>query len=673
MTARPLGTFLRRLGRVLQSTEVSRLGDEQLLERFVGGRDEAAFEVLVCRHGPLVLGLCQRLLRDEQEAEDAFQATFLALACKAGSIARREALGSWLYKVAYRTALRGRARLRACGQPEEVAGPAPDPGGDELAALLDEEVSRLPAAYRAAVVLCYLQGQTHEAAARQLGCAPGTVARRLSWARQRLRERLARRGLDSAGVAAGGLGQLAPVVPSLTLVETTVAAARESAGGAVASALVEGAWRIMATNKMKLAVCVLLSAVLSGAGLMAWPAPQKPAGAGGQAAPPRVELVDNGTAVRLAQEEATRLGVRVGTARARPALSRRLELSGSLAFDPDRLARVQARFPGEVVEVGKLLRVGDQVKKGQVLAVVWSKDLGEKKSELIDALVKLRLDEEGDTELRNSFNLGMIPEANLRQSRLKVQDGRLVVARLRRTLQIWRVSADEIQAVEKEARRLADAKEKSPNVDRWCRVEVRAPFDGVIVEKNVAVGNIVDAGTELFKVADLTRLAVLVNVDEADVPTLRQLLSRHAPRPVPWQVRLTAAPEAAPLKSVGLERLDAARPNRLAVGHVDNAAGTLRAGQAVTATLHVPASASEVAVPASALVETGRASFVFVQPDPKKLVFVPRRVVVVRRGQDTAHVRASATPGQKQTLRPGERVVTAGALELHAALDDLRE
>jgi cobalt-zinc-cadmium efflux system membrane fusion protein len=665
MTTGALGTFLRRLGRALEATEVSGLGDELLLERFVRRRDEAAFEVLVCRHGPLVLGLCRRLLRDEQEAEDAFQATFLALACKARSIARRESLGSWLYKVAYRIALRLRRQPRLCGQPEEVAGPAHEATSDELTVVLDEEVSRLPAAYRAAVVLCYLQGHTHESAARLLGCAPGTIAWRLSWARQRLRDRLARRGLGSLS----GPGLLSQVVPSPSLVETTVAAALANAGSgtadAVASVFVEGVWRIMAMSKAKLAACVVLSGALFATALMAWPGPPK--------------LVAKGTAVRLHQEEATRLGVRVAEVRARPSLQRRLVLSGSLAFDPDRLRGVRSRFGGEVVEIGmsgeRPLRYGDRVKKGQVLAVVWSKDLGEKKCELIDALVKLHLAERNLQALKVLVEKGAAADAQYRKAKNQVSADLNAVARARRTLQVWRVEPQEIRDGEDEAKRIIGsqnraelAKRRDENASKLARVEVQAPFDGVIVEKNATKGDIVDTTTDLFKIADLTRLAVFINVHEADAPVLRQLLVRHAPRPVPWQVRLTADTEATPLKSAGLEHLDLLvdpkQRTQLAIGHVENAGGKLRAGQSVTATILVPASSGEVAVPASALVEVGGAWFVFVQPDPKKLVFSARRVVVVRRGHDTAHVRADG-------LRPGDRVVTAGAVELQAALDDL--
>jgi RNA polymerase sigma factor (sigma-70 family) len=181
------------------------VGDADLLERFLTGRDEAAFELLVWRHGPLVLGVCRRVLGDPHDAEDAFQATFFALAQKASTIDQRDSLSAWLYKVAYRIALRARAqraRRNGAEQPlgeHPVAQPGTDPADEvawrDLAPVLDREVTRLPEKYRLPFILCYFEGKTNEAAAAQLGCPRGTVLSRLARARERLRERLGRRGL----------------------------------------------------------------------------------------------------------------------------------------------------------------------------------------------------------------------------------------------------------------------------------------------------------------------------------------------------------------------------------------------------------------------------------------------------------------------------------------------
>jgi RNA polymerase sigma factor (sigma-70 family) len=175
--------------------------DGELLESFTARKDEEAFAELVRRHGPLVLGVCRKLLRHEQDAEDAFQATFLVLARRADSIYSAAVLPSWLYGVATRLAARIRAagsRRRAREGPlvdSATPGPQPDPEALEVAPVLHEEIGRLPEKYRAPIILCYLEGKTNEEAARLLDCPPGTVFSRLARARERLRKQLKRRGL----------------------------------------------------------------------------------------------------------------------------------------------------------------------------------------------------------------------------------------------------------------------------------------------------------------------------------------------------------------------------------------------------------------------------------------------------------------------------------------------
>src|SRR5262245_48577912 len=198
----------RYLRRMVSRPQGGELTDTQLLEQFVSRRDPAAFEVLVWRHGPKVLGVCRHVLRHEQDAEDAFQATFLVLVRKAGSIGRRQSVGGWLARVAYRVALRAKVladRRAAQAIPAaDVPAPArpPEVIWCDLRPVLDDELNRLPEKYRAPFILCYLDGKTNEEAARELGCPRGTVASRLAWARERLRARLTRRGL---ALSAGGL------------------------------------------------------------------------------------------------------------------------------------------------------------------------------------------------------------------------------------------------------------------------------------------------------------------------------------------------------------------------------------------------------------------------------------------------------------------------------------
>ena len=205
------------------------LSDRQLLHRFADGRDEASFAALVGRHGPMVMGVCRRIVGDAHEAEDAFQAAFLVLARKAGTIRVNDSLGGWLYTVARRIALRADASAARRGRsepPDErlVASDDPDRAERrELRAAIDEEVGRLPALYRSVVVLCDLEGLTHREAARRLRCPVGTVKGRLPRAREILRGRLARRGIGlSAGAVATGIGT--EVVSAGLLVETVSAA-----------------------------------------------------------------------------------------------------------------------------------------------------------------------------------------------------------------------------------------------------------------------------------------------------------------------------------------------------------------------------------------------------------------------------------------------------------------
>lgn len=276
MANESLRALIRHLHRVVDPAGLGCLSDGQLLERFRNGRDESAFEVLIWRHGPMVLSVCRRVLRDEQDAEDAFQATFLVLVRKAGSIAQLESVGSWLYKVAYRAALEARTRSSRWTEtvPHGAGPPAPE-GIDaavwrELRVLLDEEVDRLPVKYREPFVLCYLEGQTTDAAARTLKCPRGTVATRLAWARQRLRNRLAQRGVALSVAALTAALASRPATASPALFSSTLQTGLHAAEApAPVLSLTEGVLRTMFMSKMKTAAVVLLTlaAIVAGGGL----------------------------------------------------------------------------------------------------------------------------------------------------------------------------------------------------------------------------------------------------------------------------------------------------------------------------------------------------------------------------------------------------------------------
>ena len=274
------------------------ISDAVLLSRWRDQRDEAAFAALMARHGPMVLGLCRRLLGDVQEAEDVFQATFFVLARKAAKLRRPEALASFLYGIALRLARK--ARAAAARRPiapihpntPEPIDPRPRPldvlSGRELLALLDAEIARLPEVYRLPLLLCLLQGRTVEEAARQLGWSVGSVRGRLARGRERLRQRLTRRGLD---LSAGAVMLLAPArVP-----EKLLAASLRHLSGPVPVAISALAAGMMPALKLKIIglVLILVTAVGLGAGLSLrdTPEPQTPS-APSPAAPPPARAKD---------------------------------------------------------------------------------------------------------------------------------------------------------------------------------------------------------------------------------------------------------------------------------------------------------------------------------------------------------------------------------------------
>ena len=206
----------------------------------ISSRAEAAFAALVARHGPMVLGVCRRALADPGDVEDAFQATFLVLVRRAGSVRAGDSLGRWLYGVARRVAAKARARsqrarVRTTPSRRRADGPGIRADRIGLLAALDEEVSRLPEKYRAPVVLCHLEGLTHAEAAARLRWPVGTVSGRLSRARGLLKDRLVRRGLAPT---AGSLGLLLAAdgaraaVPEPLAAAAARAAVRASTGGA---------------------------------------------------------------------------------------------------------------------------------------------------------------------------------------------------------------------------------------------------------------------------------------------------------------------------------------------------------------------------------------------------------------------------------------------------------
>ncbi len=341
-------------------------GEGELLSRFASARDGDAFAGLLARHGPMVLGLCRRVLGDAHDAEDAFQATFLALAQKAASIRRPESLAAWLHSTALRLALKARqaaARQQARpvrATPRPSCSPLDELSARELLAVLDEELQRLPEIYQLPLILCCTEGLSQEEAARRLGWSRGSVKGRLERGRARLRERLGRRGLAPAALAVPLLltgGAAASVPPALS--GTTLAAATTGRGASPAAvALARGLTGSASLARLRAACVALLmaGALGSGAGLLAVGSPDRPAAVSPPAhkeRPPRVDLhgdpLPDGAVLRL------------GTLRLRA-------VGAKLAFSPDGTSVVGVRGDKYVstwdAATGKRLRTHELATSG---------------------------------------------------------------------------------------------------------------------------------------------------------------------------------------------------------------------------------------------------------------------------------------------------------------------
>lgn len=380
----------------------------------------------------------------------------------------------------------------------------------------------------------------------------------------------------------------------------------------------------------------------------------------------------------------------------KPTRKRKLELRGQLDLDPDSLVHIHARFPGQIVSLKQVdepnaelftdalktkrdITVMDHVVKGEEIGILWSKELGEKKSELVSALIRWGVDSKNLTQTYKTYQEGAAPERTVREARRLVEQDNTDIEKARMTLRSWGLTSSEIDEVTAEAERLHREQNK-PNTsaarneqveNEWARVKIEAPRNGTIVEKNGVVGDIVDTDADLFKLADLSRLRVVAHVYEEDLRFLEQMK-----RPILWTITINSMPNMKPIAGV-VERLggviDPAEHVALVFGKIDNPQGdVLKAGQFIKATIELPELPDVVEIPTRALVDDGKESVVLVRIDKERYRYAARRVSVVRRYHDFARVRSALSAEEKQKgleeLHEGEEVVAAGALELKAAL-----
>ena len=609
---RDTGAALRQINRLFAEGVVAGLSDAQLLERFLTQGDAGAFEALVGRHGPMVLSVCRGILRDPHDAEDAFQATFLVLVKKGGTIRGRDALGGWLYQVAHRVAIhanaaaaRRRTLERQVGRMAVATSTNGPAASDDLLPALHEEIARLPEKYRLAIVLCDLEGMTQAQAAGQLHWSERTLRHRLAEGRARLKRRLGRRGLvpDGAMLGAVCLREARALVPA-GWQEATVRAALDVfnhsvAAGAVsatAHSLTREVIKTMLLQKLKLA-----SAALITVGVTAWAASAT-------------------LGVRNGEQDA------IAVAQA-PKTTRPLVLAGSTTLDPTRIARIRARFaPARVVQVAQVrdvarktgpaelrtLRPGDSVSKGYLLGVFYSKDVGSKKNDLLNALVQLELDQKILDRVEG--HRAAVPEVFYLTQLRAIQGDRNAINRALNNLKAWEIPQDEIDAVHAEATMIsadkdgwfktpegrwvkgqkqaaaakADPGKNKENEDPRGRVTLRSPIDGVVIESNVHQDEmVVDNTVNLFQIADVSRLLVIASCPEGLLPSLEALGSNERR----WTVRTVGAGSATELPGTIDEighLIDPDQHTAVIKGYVDNPGKRIRAGQYVTATVNIP-------------------------------------------------------------------------------------
>ncbi len=389
---------------------------------------------------------------------------------------------------------------------------------------------------------------------------------------------------------------------------------------------------------------------------------------------------------------------------------------GTINYDVDRLYTVKPRFTGELAEFRMVLdtdtpsyftklrpiRAFDKVKPGDTLCVVWSRDLGEKKAALVDAVCALRLSQATLKRQLDIFQEGAMSYASVQVTKRQVQADSGAVLTAERTLKMWKLPDEEIDKIKREANIIIDQNlvRSADKEMKWARDEVKVPlnrFDAnaelTIVEKNCNNDEKVDPGnpTPLFKLADLRRLQIWVHPPEEYLPILRERLAKRDGQGLKWLIRLQSESANAPPLTLDIVQVaPSLEPNQhtpIVMGYLDNPGGNkYLVGQFVTATIFVPPDPDTVEIPTEALNEVENQALVFVETNAAKREYTLKRVAVVRRFKQVTYVRTKLTPEEEQTSRaevqrgrrpiqpllPGERVITRGVVELTAALENLQ-
>jgi cobalt-zinc-cadmium efflux system membrane fusion protein len=381
---------------------------------------------------------------------------------------------------------------------------------------------------------------------------------------------------------------------------------------------------------------------------------------------------------------------------------------GTINYDNERLFILQSRFPGEVAVIKQVkeisgpptkfqersLRYGDRLQQDELLAIVWSKDLGTQKAALVDAMCALNLSQNQLKRYAKLFQDGALPEAVYRAQERQVQADSGAVLTAKRTLKMWKLNDQEIADIEAEAKKIIDLKQiRDPDVEKkWAEVYMKVPRFSkdpntklVVVEKNVNLGQMVDPTTIIFKLADLSRLQIWVHPPEEYLPLLRERLHKGAK--LKWHIQIQADPPGTkPMELPILQiapSLDPYLHTPMVIGYLPNKDNKYLIGQFVTATIFVEPAPDTVQIPTDALNEVEGESLVFVQPDVKKPEYILKRVAVDSRFKDVSFVRSKLTETDRklseaekargrrplQPLMADERVVTRGIVEMTAALD----